>query len=446
MNDFAIAQDRVACGVGICYVLKPLKPSRFESPESTRMPQDPAPSTEPSGPSEILELSGPKENAGGRGLTSERSAIRFGQRWLVILLSMIMLVFVYMTRYFFVPVIVAAVFTILTYPLQTHLVRLLRGRRGMAALISCATVLLGVLIPVYIAVNMVIGELLVLFSNNQDSLLAALRTASRNIDRVSTEGLAGFIPVPSWAPPINLGSINWQAVITSAGNALGSVISGTSQGALAAVAYLFIVLFTMFYFFRDGESIVRRLRSLSPLEARYEDMLIRRLVSTSRATLRATVIIGFIQGTLGALTLSYCGIQAPVLWGVAMWALALFPLVGTWVVMYPIGIVELVQGDIRNGLIILLMTGGVISTIDNFIRPRLVGRRAGMHDLLVFCSTVGGLATFGILGAIVGPMVTSVFLALLDIYALEFKPQLEYHGLWAAEPEAAEEPLLQASE
>ncbi len=400
------------------------------------MTQALAPQTEP------LET---QASAGGRAPKSERSALRFGQRWLMVLLVTMLLLFVYMTRLFFVPVVVAAVFTTLTYPLQVRLVKRLGGRRGPAALLSCMIVLLGVLIPIYIAVTMVIGEMVQLFDSNQVRLLAVLRSAAHNIDRMSTEGLAGLIPVPSWAPPINLESINWQDLISSAGNALGALISGTSQGALQVVASLFVVLFTMFYFFRDGEVIVQRLRLLSPLEERYEDMLIQRMVSTSRATVRATVIIGFIQGTLGAITLSYCGIQAPVLWGVAMWVLALFPLVGTWVVMYPIGIIELVQGNIREGLIIMVVTSLVISTMDNVIRPRLVGRRAGMHDLLVFFSTIGGLAAFGILGAVVGPIVASLFLAVLDIYALEFKSQLEHHRLGPTEPEAEEEAPLQLS-
>lgn len=385
-------------------------------------------------------------DSGVRSASAERSAIRFGQRWLLLLLAAMLCVFLYMTRLFFVPVIVAAVFTTLLYPLQERLVSLLGGRRGPAALLSCAIVLLVLLIPIYLTLNLVVSEMVSLYVDNQEQLLTSLQAASHNIDRISTEGLAGFIPVPSWAPAIRLESINWQDVVSSVGNTVGVLISGTSQGALQLVASLFIVLFAMFYFFRDGGAIVQRLRYLSPLEERYEDLLIRRMVSTSRATLRATLIIGFIQGTLGAITLNYAGIQAPVLWGIAMWVMALFPLVGTWVIMYPIGVIELLQGHLRDGLVIILMTLLVISTIDNVIRPRLVGRRAGMHDLLVFFSTVGGLATFGLLGFIVGPIVASLFLALLDIYALEFKSQLEHHGLWAAQTQGTEEAALEFAE
>lgn len=373
---------------------------------------------------------------------AEKSAIRFSQRWLVGLLVIMLLFFLTMTRIFFVPVVVAAVFTTLTYPLQEQMVRLLRGRRGLAALLSIAVVLLLVLIPAYVTLSIVAAEMRELYGNNQERLLQALRDLSFQADRASTEGLAGVLPVPSWAPQLRLESINWQDVLSRLGNTLGAFISGTSQGALQVVAMIFVVLFTTFYFFRDGEAIVQRLRYLSPLEQRYEELLIQRIVSTSRATLRATLIIGFIQGTLGALTLSLVGVQAPILWGMAMWVMALFPLIGTWVVMYPIGIIELVQGHYREGLIIILMTQFVISTIDNFIRPRLVGRRAGMHDLLVFFATVGGLATFGILGVIVGPIVATLFVALTEIYALEFRSQLEHHDLGAAQGQAGEEAAL----
>ena len=145
----------------------------------------------------------------------------------------------------------------------------------------------------------------------------------------------------------------------------------------------------------------------------------------SRATLRGSFIVGLVQGSLGALTLWAVGAPAPVLWGVVMVFLAMIPVLGTWIILYPHAIVLYSQGEVLRGTVVLFMTAVVITNLDNLIRPRLVGKRARMHDLLVFFSTLGGIAVYGLFGFIIGPIVAALLMALLEIYALEFKHQLD---------------------
>jgi predicted PurR-regulated permease PerM len=223
--------------------------------------------------------------------------------------------------------------------------------------------------------------------------------------------------------------IEWQTylneAITGLGGLVGTILNITSRSTLQLLADVTITFFTMFYFFRDGDRLVTYLKSISPLGDAYEDALINRFRSVTRAAIKGTMLIGLIQGTLGGLTLWLCGVSSPVLWGAVMVVLSVIPLTGTWLVLYPAAFVQLVQGYLWSGVIIMVVTIVVISNIDNLLRPRLVGRDANMHDLLIFFSTLGGITMFGIMGFILGPIIAAIFLTLLDFYTTEFKPHLE---------------------
>jgi predicted PurR-regulated permease PerM len=106
--------------------------------------------------------------------------------------------------------------------------------------------------------------------------------------------------------------------------------------------------------------------------------------------------------------------------------LSVIPLVGAWLVLHPAAIIQLILGNYWQGIVIFLVTILVISNIDNLLRPRLVGRDAGMHDLMIFFSTLGGISVFGIMGFIIGPVIAVCFLTILDIYSIEFKATLDY--------------------
>ncbi|HTQ80280.1 MAG TPA: AI-2E family transporter, partial [Thermoanaerobaculia bacterium] len=228
------------------------------------------------------------------------------------------------------------------------------------------------------------------------------------------------------------------------GAVAGALLNATSRGTLQAVALLFMTLFTMYYFFRDGERLVARLKYLVPMEERYEDAIISRFSAVSRATIRGTLLIALLQGTLAGTILWLFGIDSPVLWGVVAAVFAVIPLFGAWIVLYPAAFIEGISGHPWQGVGLVLCAVSVVATID-VLRPRLVGQRSGMHDLMVFFSTLGGLAMFGAMGFIAGPVIASLFLAVIDIYSSEFKAELEKLGpampLEGEESEASTPPV-----
>ena len=355
--------------------------------------------------------------------TDRKSALSFGHAFMLVLLILLLAIFLYTVRMFVIPVIIAAVFAGLFHPFYRWFAKILRGKTGLASLITCILLLACLMLPVYFIANTVAREAFDLYSYAEDK-----------VSDIIEEGEEGLIGKVKRMMPERLVSsmerIDWQKslaeIAKTSGSLIASIINKTTKSTFNLVMNLFIVLFTMFYFFQDGENIIRRLKYLSPLGDKYEDQLLERFASVTRATVKGALLLGLIQGSLGALVLWIFGVPTVVLWGVIMVIMSVIPLVGSWVVMYPAGIYKIIIGDIWQGIFIILFTAVVIGNLDNLLRPRLVGRDAKMHDLLIFFSTLGGISVFGVMGFILGPVITALLLTLLDIYSTEFQAELEF--------------------
>lgn len=329
-------------------------------------------------------------------------------------------VFFRMMRIFFVPVLLAAVFATLFYPMYVGFLRAFRGRKTLAAFFCCLALLILLIVPLYLVAYLVTHEAIDFY-----------RAAQAHLGDVSqwVQGPLGRLRDLPLVRDLRLDQIDWRAAlqnaVSSAGSFAATVINLTSRGTIEVVVLLFTTLFTMFYFFRDGRDLLRRLRFLIPLDPEHKRAIAVRFSTVARATVKGTLVIALVQGTLSGLTLWIFGVGSPILWGVVATFLAVLPMIGSWLVLYPAVIYQILTGHLWQGIGILLMTVIVIVNVDNVMRPRLVGQEAGMHDLMVFFSTLGGISMFGPMGFIVGPLVAALFLALLDIYSAEFRENLE---------------------
>ncbi len=187
-----------------------------------------------------------------------------------------------------------------------------------------------------------------------------------------------------------------------------------------------IMMYSLYYFLKDGERIVQRIVHLSPLGDTYEQLLFTKFISTSRATLKSTLIIGGVQGTLGGLLFFFTGIPAPIVWGIVMIAFSIIPGLGSFVVWFPTALIVLLMGNIQTG-IILLIGGSIISMVDNLLRPPLLGRDTQLHPLVVLLSTLGGIFLFGVSGFIIGPVLAALFIAVIDMYDHYYKDELTHN-------------------
>lgn len=187
-----------------------------------------------------------------------------------------------------------------------------------------------------------------------------------------------------------------------------------------------IMMYSLYYFLKDGERMLGRLIHLSPIGDTYEHLLLTKFNSTAKATLKSTLIIGGLQGALGGILFWVTGIPAPVVWGIIMTAFSIIPGAGSFIVWFPAAVTTLIMGDIQTA-VILFLGGMFISTIDNFIRPTLIGHDTQMHPLVVLLSTLGGIFLFGVSGFIIGPILAALFIAVIDMYDHYYRDELEHN-------------------
>lgn len=349
-------------------------------------------------------------------------AEKFSRYFLLVVLIGTGLVFFNMIKIFLIPTILAAVFVTLFHPLYGWLLKLFRNNKSLSSLVCCFILLLGLLTPVSIVANLVSGEAISLYQTAEQKVQEILQKG----DERALKNIKEY----KWVKKLHLNEIDWQSSLQESVQAgtklLATVLNKASKGTFQVLANLFLTFFAMFYFFRDGDKLIQRLKYLSPLADRYKEELFIRFTSVSRATIKGTVVVGLIKGVIGGLTFWIFGINSPILWGVVMAILSIIPMLGAWLVMYPAAVIMLVLGHIWQGIALFLISTLIISSVDNILQPRLVGRSSGLHDLLIFFSTLGGISVFGVMGFIVGPIIAALFVSILDVYSIEFKSQLDF--------------------
>jgi predicted PurR-regulated permease PerM len=184
------------------------------------------------------------------------------------------------------------------------------------------------------------------------------------------------------------------------------------------------MFYAMFFFLRDGRRILEKIFYYAPLSHDDEMMVLERLTSVTRATIKGTVVIGIIQGALAGIGFWVAGLGGAAFWGTIMAILSIVPGIGAALVWIPAVIYLILTGQIMPGLLLGVWCIAVVSTVDNILRPMLVGKDAKMPDLLILVGTLGGLLLFGPIGFIVGPVVCGLFLTVWDIYGTTFKDVL----------------------
>lgn len=218
-------------------------------------------------------------------------------------------------------------------------------------------------------------------------------------------------------------------LLDALGKSAGFVITRASSVLLALPSIalnLFIVFFTTFYLLRDGHALIEKLKRLLPVNKKHQDHITEQLGEATYALVYGSLIIAIIQGALGAVGLWIAGIGSPILWGVVMAILALVPFLGTALIWGPAGAYLIISGVntgetmlIYKGVGLLIYGALIVASADNILKPKIIGDRAGIHPVLVIVGVMGGLATFGIVGFVIGPLVIALLQSMLAIYETE---------------------------
>jgi predicted PurR-regulated permease PerM len=343
----------------------------------------------------------------------------FNKAFVVLLLLFITAVFTAMIRPFLMTIILAAIFSGLTRPMYRGLERGLGGRGSLAAGLSLLVIVFGVLVPLAALLGAVTAEGIKVSQAVKPWIqrqLAEPATFSELLEK---------IPFYDHILPYK------EAIFLKAGemvgrlssfliNSLSSVTVMTAQ----FIFMLFIFLYTMFFFLVDGQRILSGILHYLPLKPEDQERMLDKFISVTRATLKGIAVIGMLQGTLVGAAFAVVGFPSAIFWGTVAAVMSMVPGIGTAIVWLP-GVIILVMGGYYAaavGLLVfcILVVGGV----DNFLRPRLVGKDTRMHELLILFGTLGGIIMFGVAGIIIGPIVAALVVTVWEIYGVAFQDEL----------------------
>ncbi len=350
-------------------------------------------------------------------------SIRFQNRFLLALALGISLLFLAIIRQFLIAILLAAVFSAMSRPLHLWLARAMGGRERTAAVVTLLLVLLVLVAPA-------VGFMGLVVSQAVDVSQAAATWVRGNMDLVeSVEARLLAIPVVGEFLPDREGVVALAGQLAqSAGGVLVDSLRAATLGTTNFLFQLFLMLYAMFFFLVGGPAILDRILYLMPLSPEDEHRLLDRFVSVTRATIKGSLVIGVLQGGLAGLSFFVFGVPGAAFWGTMMAVLSIVPALGTALVWVPAVIWLLATGQIVAGVAIGLWCGLVVGTVDNFLRPRLVGRDTKLPDLLILISTFGGIVFFGAVGFVLGPIIAALFVTVWEIFAVAFGDMLPAVG------------------
>ena len=316
----------------------------------------------------------------------------------------------------------ATVLAVVFYPMHRR-IRLRVGNPSGAAILSTVSVVVLLLRPATFITIAVVREL----AGAADSLQAGLQRLSS----------ASSIPFLGWVLEkirvyVDIDPAAAQQFLSERLQMLGGALAASTLlvvgGAVGAVVQIVLVVFTLFYMFRDGDRIRRALYDIVPVERIQMHDIAVRTRDVIGATIYGVLVISAIQGTLGTIIFSILGLPSPLLWGVVMFFLSMIPMAGAFLVWVPAAIYLAVIGSYIKAIVLVAWGIVVIGSIDNFLSPRLVGRRARLHELLIFFAVLGGLDVFGVLGVVLGPVIVAITLALIEMVRHAHRPEPEPAG------------------
>lgn len=326
--------------------------------------------------------------------------------FLALLLGVLVLLF-YVMRPFLSALVLAFTLSIIFRPLYTRLHRRFGGNGSLASLVTVSVVIVAVLIPFIL-----IGSLL--FGEARDTYLALSANGGGPsvVNKVTTSFqhyLNRFVPAATIDAGVYI-QYGLQWIVSH----LDSLFSKFFQ----IILTIFIMMIAIFYLLRDGLKLRERYIFLSPLSDSYDETILDRISTSISSVVKGSLVIAVVQGVLAAIGVSFAGLPNPLIWGLLATIGSLIPGLGTAVVIGPAIIYLFVIKDLPHAFVLLAWQLLVVGLVDNFMAPYLMKRGMKVHPFLILLSVLGGIAYFGPIGFILGPVILAFFSALLDIYPL----------------------------
>lgn len=338
---------------------------------------------------------------------------------LALMVIAISALFLSMIHQFLMAIFLAGLFSALARPVYRRLNILFGGRRHMASLTTLLLMIMVVLLPLMALVGVIVAQAI-------DVGQTATPWIRQNLEQPDqlTAYLQG-LPFYEYLEPYR------GVILEKAGKLVGSVsnwiVGGLSQATVGTVHFLFmtfVFLYTMYFFQMDGDKLIRKVLYYLPLNSEDENLMLNKFTSVTRAMFKGTMMIGILQGGLAGAAFAVAGIDNAVFWGTIMAVLSVIPNIGSALVWIPAAIILIMQGSVIGGVGLLLFCGLIVGSLDNVLRPILVGKDTRMHELMIFFGTLGGILMFGIAGIFIGPVIASLFVTIWELYAIAFSDYL----------------------
>ncbi len=335
--------------------------------------------------------------------------------FLITLLVIVSLAFAVLVEPFFGAIVWGVVVAVLFRPVYEGLLGYLSGRTNLAAVITLILILLLVVVPA-ILLGMALA---------QEAASLYIRVQEGEIDFGAVfEAFEQSLPHWMQVQLASYGYNDFASIRAEIEQSISAILEflvtrslSVGQGAFQFLLSLGVMMYLTFFLLRDGRALAEQIEQIIPLGEKNREILRDKFLVVIRATIKGSLIIAIIQGSLGGLVFWALDIRGALLWAVLMGIFSLIPAIGTGFVWVPVALFLLITGDVWQGVVLIICGVFLISMVDNLVRPTLVGRDTRMPDYVVLISTLGGLQLFGINGIVIGPLVAALFIALWGIFS-----------------------------
>ena len=327
----------------------------------------------------------------------------------LLILGAVSLAFLVIVWPFFTALLWSALAAIMFQPLYKWSLKRCRGKRNPAAILSLLIIMFAVLLPALWIGTLVVAQaldLIAVFQRDPVDLAGLFRQVYGALptlvqDAVDDSGFSDFSSAQE----------SLQEILGESAGFLASQAYSIGSGALSFFLAFGVGLYVTYFLLRDGSRIGETILHSAPVDRAIADRLAERFLGIVRATIKGTGVVGLVQGSLGGLMFFFIGLPSPLLFAVLMGILSLLPVIGTGLVWAPAGIWLLLTGSVWEGVFVLAFGFLVISSVDNVLRPILVGRDTGIPDWMILITTLGGITLAGFSGVVLGPLIAGLFLA-----------------------------------
>jgi predicted PurR-regulated permease PerM len=341
-------------------------------------------------------------------------------KWVLLLLvAFISTLFLSMIHQFLMAIFLAAIISGLSHPIYNRLNKKFRGRSALA---SIATVLLVVFL-IFVPLGGLLGIVTDQAIKVGQAVTPWVERQLAEPDRISN-ALKALPFIDQIEPYRNEILKKAGDLVSGMSGFIMSKVQDVTRWTVNLVFMFFVMLYCMFFFLIDGTKVLEKILYYLPLQDQDERRMLGKFTSVTRATLKGTFVIGILQGGLAGLAFAVVGIPSAVFWGAIMAVLSVIPSVGSALVWVPAVIALIATGHAAKGIGLAVFCAVVVGSLDNLLRPILVGKDTQMHELFIFFGTLGGIVMFGVVGMVIGPIIAALFVTVWEIYAVAFKDML----------------------